>query len=173
MPGSGAPTVPAPTSEEAPSRYLNVYHEPFSATLTTSPGPNPTMTSPLSKVRRVYPPMGSEPQQPELASDVGESSVVRGGRRIINELVNNGAVVGGAAVAERAVGAVGENLHIQELRARYHRRMQRLKKDKMLFLFWVPVLLVMLALTIIRIASTFDVARQWTGGLMNFAGIHF
>ncbi|KAF9331124.1 SPT3 Dosage dependent suppressor of Ty-induced promoter mutations-like protein [Linnemannia elongata] len=188
--------------EEAPSRYLNVYHEPFSSTsvlqqpvnsyampaqdstynpltLSTAPGPHGaaanggvTVTSPLSKVRRFYPPMGSEPQQqPAPVSDVGESSVVRGGRRIITEIVNNGAVVGGAAVAERAVGAVGENRHIQELRARYHQKMKRLKKDKMLFLFWVPVLLVMLALTIIRIASTFDVARQWTGGLMNLAGI--
>ncbi|KAF9574934.1 hypothetical protein EC968_004935 [Mortierella alpina] len=188
----------ASTPEEVPSRYLNVYHEPFSATsvlqqpvnsyalpaqdssynpltLTTAPLPNThgsaTVTSPLSKVRRFYPPMGSEPQQPSPASDVGESSVVRGGRRIITEIVNNGAVVGGAAVAERAVEAVGENRHIQELRARYHQKMKRLKKDKMLFLFWVPVLLVMLALTIIRIASTFDVARQWTGGLMNLAGI--
>lgn len=190
-----------PVPEEAPSRYLNVYHEPFSSTsvlqqpvnsyalpaqdsaynpltLSTAPGPHGatnggvTVTSPLSKVRRFYPPMGSEPQQqPAPASDVGESSVVRGGRRIITEIVNNGAVVGGAAVAERAVGAVGENRHIQELRARYHQKMKRLKKDKMLFLFWVPVLLVMLALTIIRIASTFDIARQWTGGLMNLAGI--
>ncbi|KAF9902011.1 SPT3 Dosage dependent suppressor of Ty-induced promoter mutations-like protein [Linnemannia zychae] len=190
-----------PVPEEAPSRYLNVYHEPFSSTsvlqqpvnsyampaqdsaynpltLSTAPGPHGanagvTVTSPLSKVRRFYPPMGSEPQQQPASpvSDVGESSVVRGGRRIITEIVNNGAVVGGAAVAERAVGAVGENRHIQELRARYHQKMKRLKKDKMLFLFWVPVLLVMLALTIIRIASTFDVARQWTGGLMNLAGI--
>ncbi|KAF9948115.1 SPT3 Dosage dependent suppressor of Ty-induced promoter mutations-like protein [Mortierella alpina] len=196
---TAAPTSAAASApEEAPSRYLNVYHEPFSATsvlqqpvnsyalpaqdstynpltLTTAPLPNThggaTVTSPLSKVRRFYPPMGSEPQQPAPASDVGESSVVRGGRRIITEIVNNGAVVGGAAVAERAVEAVGENRHIQELRARYHQKMKRLKKDKMLFLFWVPVLLVMLALTIIRIASTFDVARQWTGGLMNLAGI--
>ncbi|KAF9120661.1 SPT3 Dosage dependent suppressor of Ty-induced promoter mutations-like protein [Mortierella sp. 14UC] len=190
-----------PVPEEAPSRYLNVYHEPFSSTsvlqqpvnsyampaqdttynpltLSTAPGPHGanagvTATSPLSKVRRFYPPMGSEPQQQPASpvSDVGESSVVRGGRRIITEIVNNGAVVGGAAVAERAVGAVGENRHIQELRARYHQKMKRLKKDKMLFLFWVPVLLVMLALTIIRIASTFDIARQWTGGLMNLAGI--
>ncbi|KAF9925375.1 SPT3 Dosage dependent suppressor of Ty-induced promoter mutations-like protein [Linnemannia zychae] len=187
-----------PVPEEAPSRYLNVYHEPFSSTsvlqqpvnsyampnkdstynpltLSTAPGPHGasgmTVTSPLSKVRRFYPPMGSEPQQPTRVSDVGESSVVRGGRRIITEIVNNGAVVGGAAVAERAVEAVGENRHIQELRARYHQKMKRLKKDKMLFLFWVPVLLVMLALTIIRIASTFDVARQWTGGLLNLAGI--
>lgn len=195
-----AATAPAAAvQEEIPSRYLNVYHEPFSATsvlqqpvnsyamptqdqtyspltLTTAPGPNgmasaATVTSPLSKVRRFYPPMGSEPQQPAPVSDVGESSVVRGGRRIISEIVNNGAVVGGAAVAERAVEAVGENRHIQELRAKYHQKMKRLKKDKMLFLFWVPVLLVMLALTIIRIASTFDVARQWTGGLMNLAGI--
>ena len=191
--------VSAPVVEEAPSRYLSVYHEPFSATsvlqqpvnsyamptqqdpaynpmtLTTAPGgavSGTTVTSPLSKVRRFYPPMGSdEPQQPGPVVDAGESSVVRGGRRIITEIVNNGAVVGGAAVAERAVGAVGENRHIQELRARYHQKMKRLKKDKMLFLFWVPVLLVMLALTVIRIASTFDVARQWTGGLMNLAGI--
>ncbi|KAK3838849.1 MAG: hypothetical protein J3R72DRAFT_448481 [Linnemannia gamsii] len=190
-----------PVPEEAPSRYLNVYHDPFSSmsvlqqpvnnyampaqdstynplTLSTAPGPHgangsPSVTSPLNKVRRFYPPMGSEPQQQQSApaSDVGESSVVRGGRRIITEIVNNGAVVGGAAVAERAVGAVGENRHIQELRAKYHQKMKRLKKDKMLFLFWVPVLLVMLALTIIRIASTFDIARQWTGGLLNLAGI--
>ncbi|KAG0201113.1 hypothetical protein BGX28_006038, partial [Mortierella sp. GBA30] len=197
--GTTAPSPPVASAvEEAPSRYLNVYHEPFSATsvlqqpvnsyalptqdstynpltLTTAPLPSAhgsvTVASPLSKVKRFYPPMGSEPQQPSPVSDVGESSVVRGGRRIITEIVNNGAVVGGAAVAERAVEAVGENRHIQELRARYHQKMKRLKKDKMLFLFWVPVLLVMLALTIIRIASTFDVARQWTGGLMNLAGI--
>ncbi|KAF9185090.1 SPT3 Dosage dependent suppressor of Ty-induced promoter mutations-like protein [Haplosporangium sp. Z 767] len=195
---SGNHSLTASTPEEAPSRYLNVYHEPFSSTsvlqqpvnsyamptqdsaygpltLTTTPGPSAmggtTLTSPLSKVRRFYPPMGSEPQQPTPVLDVGASSVVRGGRRIITEIVNNGAVVGGAAVAERAVEAVGENRHIQELRARYHQKMRRLKKDKMLFLFWVPVLLVMLALTIIRIASTFDVARQWAGGLMNLAGI--
>ncbi|KAF9354653.1 SPT3 Dosage dependent suppressor of Ty-induced promoter mutations-like protein [Mortierella sp. AD094] len=186
-----------PAAEEAPSRYLNVYHEPFSATsvlqqpvnsyalpsqdspyspltLTTAPVPNTTtgsttVTSPLRGVRRVYPQMGSDLQRPASASD--ESSVVRGGRRIITEIVNHGAVAGSAAVAERAVEAVGENRHIQELRARYHQKMKRLKKDKMLFLFWVPVLLVMLALTVIRIASTFDIARQWTGGLMQLAGI--
>ncbi|KAG0047287.1 SPT3 Dosage dependent suppressor of Ty-induced promoter mutations-like protein [Gryganskiella cystojenkinii] len=197
-----AAAASSPVVEEAPSRYLSVYHEPFSATsvlqqpvnsyamptqqtpdqayaqltLTTAPtagaAAGATVTSPLSKVRRFYPPMGSNEPQPQApVVDVGESSVVRGGRRIITEIVNNGAVVGGAAVAERAVGAVNENRHIQELRARYHQKMKRLKKDKMLFLFWVPVLLVMLALTIIRIASTFDVARQWTGGLMNLAGI--
>ncbi|KAF8977424.1 hypothetical protein BGZ52_007063, partial [Haplosporangium bisporale] len=169
-----AATAPAAAvQEEIPSRYLNVYHEPFSATSVLQQPVNSYAmpTQDQTKVRRFYPPMGSEPQQPAPVSDVGESSVVRGGRRIISEIVNNGAVVGGAAVAERAVEAVGENRHIQELRAKYHQKMKRLKKDKMLFLFWVPVLLVMLALTIIRIASTFDVARQWTGGLMNLAGI--
>ncbi|KAF8952190.1 hypothetical protein BGZ46_003623, partial [Entomortierella lignicola] len=112
---------------------------------------------------------GSELERPASTSE--ESAVIRGGRRIITEIVNHGAVAGGAAVAERAVEAVGENRHIQELRARYHQKMKRLKKDKMLFLFWVPVLLVMLALTVIRIASTFDIARQWTGGLIQLAGI--
>ncbi|KAF9416022.1 hypothetical protein BGZ94_010333 [Podila epigama] len=210
--GTTAATAAAPAAamqEEVPSRYLNVYHEPFSATsvlqqpVNSYAMPSPDMAySPLTltttattatlnnKVRRVYPPMDNEdaesllmqqPQSPpsihhhnhqvRTLADIGESSVVRGGRRLISEIVNNGAVVGGAAVAERAVEAVGENRHIQELRAKYHQKMKRLKKDKMLFLFWVPVLLVMLALTIIRIASTFDVARQWTGGLMNFAGI--
>ncbi|KAG0257343.1 hypothetical protein BG011_004017 [Mortierella polycephala] len=165
---SGNPPLIALAPEEAPSRYLNVYHEPFSSTsvlqqpvnsyalptqdsaytpltLTTAPGSSTmggaSLTSPLSKVRRFYPPMGSEPQQPTPVLDVGASSVVRGGRRIITEIVNNGAVLGGAAVAERAVEAVGENRHIQDLRAKYHQKMRRLKKDKMLFLFWVPVLL--------------------------------
>ncbi|KAF9110180.1 SPT3 Dosage dependent suppressor of Ty-induced promoter mutations-like protein [Mortierella sp. AM989] len=191
-----AANVAAPAPEEVPSRYLNVYCDPFfptsilqppvnsyalpsqdshysSLTLTTAPGSNSagstTVTSPLSKVKRVYPPMGSDLHRP--ASTSGELSVVRGGRRIIAEIVNNGAVAGSAAVAERAVEAVGDNRQFQLLRDRYHEKMKRLKKDKMLFLFWVPVLLVMLALTIIRIASTFDIARQWTGGLLQLAGI--
>ncbi|KAG0234154.1 hypothetical protein BGW41_001206 [Actinomortierella wolfii] len=193
---------PKATIEETqPSRYLSVYHEPFSATSVLQQPVNsyamPTQdsqgvygrppmghvssmstVSPLSKVRRFYPPMSSsemQQQQQQQAqmpmSDIGQSSVVRGGRRIITEFMNNGAIVGGVAVAERAAEVVGENRHIQELRARYHQKMKRLKKDKMLFLFWVPVLLVMLALTIIRIASTFDVAREWMGGLMGLAGI--
>ncbi|KAF9970918.1 hypothetical protein BGZ73_006213 [Actinomortierella ambigua] len=190
--------------ETQPSRYLNVYHEPFSAMSVLQQPVNsyamPTQesqgvygrppmghvssistASPLSKVRRFYPPMSEsemqqqQQQQQEAAqmgmSDIGQSSVVRGGRRIMTEFMNNGAIVGGVAVAERAAEVMGENRQFQELRARYHQKMMRLKKDKMLFLFWVPVLLVMLALTIIRIASTFDVAREWMGGLMGFAGI--
>ncbi|KAF9199563.1 SPT3 Dosage dependent suppressor of Ty-induced promoter mutations-like protein, partial [Haplosporangium sp. Z 27] len=183
-----ATTTPVP--EEAPSRYLSVYHEPFLATSVLQQPVNsyalpsqdspyspltltsaPLSNSPLRGVRRVYPQMGSGSELERPASTSEESAVIRGGRRIITEIVNHGAVAGSAAVAERAVEAVGENRHIQELRARYHQKMKRLKKDKMLFLFWVPVLLVMLALTVIRIASTFDIARQWTGGLIQLAGI--